>query len=252
MRPARASESPAPLEQALGAREPGSLVPWLLLLPLVVLTVVAGILGNGDVWLALTPFLLALTIGAVVVVPLRGPMLTLLVLAWALETPGDAFASGLVETPWRTVGALLFAKLNLTVDVAPLVMTGFDLLALLMFGVLAYRHHNRSMLDRTGWVDAPAPIGSFAWLSLAAVAWLFLWGTLQGGAFRFMLWQGFRWLYLPIVYALMRQALRGIADAPTVAKLIFGVGLFRAGEAILFRLWYPSPDVLPHATTHAD
>jgi O-antigen ligase len=67
-----------------------------------------------------------------------------------------------------------------------------------------------------------------------------------------MLWQGIRWLYLPVVYALMRQALRGMQDAPTVAKLLFGVGLFRAGEAILFRSWYPSVDVLPHATTHAD
>ena len=67
-----------------------------------------------------------------------------------------------------------------------------------------------------------------------------------------MLWQGIRFLYLPVVYALMRQALRGMPDAPTVAKLLFGVGLFRAGEAILFRSWYPSVDVLGLATTHAD
>ena len=118
MRAARASESPAPLGQALGTREPGSLLPWLLLLPLVLLTVVAGVRGNGDVWLALTPALLALIVCCVVVLPLRAPMLTLLVLAWALEVPGDAFAAGLVQTPWKVVGALLFAKLNLTIDLA--------------------------------------------------------------------------------------------------------------------------------------
>jgi O-antigen ligase len=66
-----------------------------------------------------------------------------------------------------------------------------------------------------------------------------------------MLWQGIRWLYLPVVYALMRQALRGKPDAPTVGKLLIAVGLFRAGEALLFRSWFPA-DVLPHATTHAD
>ena len=252
MRAARASESPAPLGQALGTREPGSLLPWLLLLPLVLLTVVAGVRGNGDVWLALTPALLALIVCCVAVLPLRVPMLTLLMLAWALEVPGDAFAAGLVQTPWKVVGALLFAKLNLTIDLPPLVMSGFDLLALLMFGVLAYRHHQRSMVDRAGWVDAPAPIGTFAWLSLATVGWLCLWGILHGGATRFMLWQGIRFLYLPVVYALMRQALRGMPDAPTVATLLFGVGLFRAGEAILFRSWYPSVDVLGFATTHAD
>jgi O-antigen ligase len=67
-----------------------------------------------------------------------------------------------------------------------------------------------------------------------------------------MLWQGFRWLYLPVVYALMRQALRGMPDAPTVGKLVLGVGLFRAGEAILFRSWYPSVEEMGFATTHAD
>ena len=251
MRAARASEGPTPLEQALGTREPGSLLPWLLLVPLVLLTVVAGVLGNGDVWLAVTPVLLALIVGVVVVLPLRAPMFILLVLAWALEVPGDAFGAGQIETPWRTAGALLFAKLNLTIDFAPLVLTGFDLLALLMFGVVAYRHYQRSMVDRAGWVDAPAPIGTFAWLSLAGVGWLCVWGALHGGATRFMLWQGIRWLYLPVVYALMRQALRGMPDAPTIGKLLLGVGLFRGGEAIVFRSWFPT-DLLPHATTHAD
>ena len=251
MRPARA-EAAGALGQTVGAREPGSVVQWLMFAGLVLATVAAGLVGNGDLRLALVPPLLALLVCLVLVLPLRGPMLTLLVLAWALEVPGDAFASGLVETPWKVLGALLFAKLNLTIPLSPLVMSGLDLLVVLMVGVLAYRHHQRSMLDRAGWFSSPAPIGAFAWLSLVAVAWLCLWGLAHGGAPRFMLWQGIRWLYLPVIYMLMRQALRGVVDAPTVAKLLLGVGLFRAGEAILFRFWYPSVDDLGFATTHAD
>lgn len=252
MREARAGDDAAALGEGLGARDPGSFFGRLLLTALVLATVAAGLIGNGDLWLALVPSLLALLVCLVAVLPLRVPMLTLLVLAWALEIPGDAFAFGLVETPWKLLGALLFAKLNLTIPFSPLVLSGFDFLVLLMFGVLAYRHHQRSMVDRAGWVDTPAPIGTFAWLSLIAVAWMSLWGLLHGGAPRFMLWQGFRWLYLPVVYALMRQALRGMPDAPTVGKLVLGVGLFRAGEAILFRSWYPSVEVMGFATTHAD
>ena len=236
----------------VGLREPGPVVGWLLLSALVVATVAAVLVGNGDLPLALAPSIVALAVSLVVVVPLRVPMLTLLVLAWALEVPGDSFADGLVKTPWRMVGALLFGRLNQTLPIEPLVVSGFDLLVILMFGVLAYRHHHRSMIDRTGWVDAPAPIRSFAWLSIVAVAWMCLWGALHGGSPRFMFWQGLRWAYIPIVYALMRQALRGMPDAVIVGKLLLGVGLFRAGEAILFRSWYPSVDVMAFATTHFD
>jgi len=236
----------------LGLREPGPIIGWVLLSALILATVAAGLLGNGDLRLALLPSLVALLVCLVAVLPLRVPMLTLLVLAWALEVPGDAFAEGRVQTPWRMVGALLFGRLNQTIPVGPLVMSGLDFLVLLMFGVIAYRHHQRSMIDRAGWVDAPPPIRSFAWLSVLAVGWLCVWGVLNSGAPRFMFWQGLRWVYIPIVYALMRQALRGMPDAITVGKLLLGVGLFRAGEAILIRSWYPSVEVMGFATTHFD
>jgi O-antigen ligase len=252
MRQARVMERGVALGEGVGLREPRPIIGWLLLSALVLATVVAGLVGNGDLKLALAPSILALVVCLVAVLPLRVPMLTLLVLAWALEVPGDAFAEGLVHTPWRMVGALLFGRLNQTLPVGPLVMSGFDFLVLLMFGVLAYRHHQRSMIDRRGWVDSPAPIRSFAWLSVLAVAWMCVWGFLHGGAPRFMFWQSLRWLYLPIIYALMRQALRGMPDALTVGKLLLGVGLFRAGEAILFRSWYPSVEVMGFATTHFD
>ena len=242
----------AALGEGVGLREPGPILGWLLLAALVVATVAAGLAGNGDLKLALAPSLVALVVCLVAVLPLRLTMLTLFVLAWALEVPGDAFADGLVQTPWKLVGALLFGRLNQSLPIEPLVVSGLDFLVVLMFGVVVYRHHHRSMIDRTGWVDAPTPIRTFAWLSLAAVAWMCVWGFFHGGAPRFMFWQSLRWLYIPIVYALMRQALRGMPDALTVGKLLLGVGLFRAGEAILFRSWYPSVDVMGFATTHYD
>jgi hypothetical protein len=235
-----------------GANEPRSLTSFILVALLVLATAAAVLIGNGDIRTALVPSVLALLVCAVWLLPLRVTMLVLLAMAWAVEAPGDAFAYGLVETPWKLLGELLWAKLNLVIPFSPLVFTGFDVVALLLVAVIAYRHVQRNSIDRAGWVDAPRPLGTFAWVSLAAVAWLCVYGMVRGGSFRFVLWQSIRWLYLPIVYALMRQALRGAVDARTVGRLILGVGLFRAGEAIVFRFMYPSVDVLPHATTHAD
>src|SRR5215469_17718767 len=193
-----------------------SSAPVLLVGLLAFLTVAAIRVGDGNLGLALAPSLLAMLILALWLLPLRVPMLVLLAMAWAIEAPGDAFACDLLITPWRRVGAVLWGKLNDVVKFSPLVFSGLDLVALLLFAVVAYRQLHRSTLDRSAeWVDTPRPLGTFIWLSLAAVAWMDLYGLSRGGSFRFILWQSTRWLYVPIVYALMRQALRGGVDAPT-------------------------------------
>jgi len=230
-----------------------SSAPVLLVGLLAFLTVAAIRVGDGNLGLALAPSLLAMLILALWLLPLRVPMLVLLAMAWAVEAPGDAFACDLLITPWRRVGAVLWGKLNDVVKFSPLVFSGLDLVALLLFAVVAYRQLHRSTLDRSAeWVDTPRPLGTFIWLSLAAVAWMDLYGLSRGGSFRFMLWQSQRWIYIPIVYALMRQALRGAVDAPTVGKIVLGVGVFRAGEVVLVRWMFPSIELVPHATTHAD
>jgi len=228
-------------------------VHWALLVGLLcLLTIAAAVVSNGNPAVALAPCLLALLVAAVWVFPLRVPMLTLLALSWMVEIAGDGFAQGLVKTPLQVVGTLLFSKLNLSIPVDALVVSGFDLLMLLFAVVIVYRHSAGSRIDRAGWVAAPRPIWQFAVLSLAAIAWMTLFGVARGGSFRFALWQIVRHLYLPLVYLLMAEALRGTADAATVGRIVLGAGIFRSAEAIILRHMYPSVDVLPHATTHHD
>ena len=246
--PAPASASlPLPPERAGGSR-----LPWVLTTVLVVLTVLALFVGNGNLGLALAPCLLVAAVWGACVLPLRHSLLTLLALAWLLDAPNDAFAAGKVALPWRQVGAVLWGKLNLLVPVPALVITGFDLVALFLFGLLLYRHLHRLRIDRTGWADVPAPLTLCMWLCLAAVIWMSAYGMARGGSFRFVLWQSVRWLYLPVVFFLMRHGLRGPSDARALGKVLLVVGVIRAAEAIVIRLLFPSVEDLPHATTHHD
>jgi len=224
----------------------------LVIFLLVIATLGALIVGNGNLAIALVPSAIALVVWAAWFLPLRVPMLVLLFLAWALEVPGDAFACGRWVTPWMLVGSVLWAKLNLVVPLSPLVFSGFDLLALLLFTVVVHRHLRGSALDRTGWVDSAAPIRTVALLSIVAVLWMFAYGMVRGGEFRFALWQSTRWIYLPLVYALMNQALRGPGDATMVGRVVLAAGLFRAVEAIVLRMAFPDVESMPHATTHGD
>jgi len=232
--------------------EPGSRAPHLVLLGLALATVLAVLVGAGNLAIAVAPCLLALLLCALWLLPLRITMVGLLAMSWAIESPTDVFADGRLHSPWEMVGRLLWSKLNLVIPFSPLVVTGFDLVALLLFVVVVQRHVRKSAIDQAGWVDTPAALSTFAWLSVLAVVWMSLFGLVQGGSFRFVLWQCARWLYLPIVYALMRQGLRGPKDALLVGKVLLGVGLFKALEAIALRLKFPSVELMTHATSHHD
>jgi hypothetical protein len=235
-----------------GPREAGSRATHLLLLSLAMATVVAVLVGGGNLALAVAPVLVAAVLFALWLTPLRYTMAALLALSWVLEAPSDVFADGRIHTPWEMLGRLLWGKLNLVIPFSPLVVTGFDLLALFLFVVVVHRHVQKATVDRVGWVDTPRPLSNFALLSVAAVVWMSLYGLARGGSFRFILWQSVRWLYLPIVYAFMRQGLRGPQDARMVGKVVLGVGLFRAAEAIALRLKFPSVQLMTHATSHHD
>ncbi len=216
------------------------------------LTVASVYLGDGEPWTALVPCLVFFPLYLYWRLPLRAALLTLLFFALALEVPGDAFAGGRVKTPWHVLGAVLFAKLNLTVPIPAMVVSGFDILVLFFVAAIVYRHATRSSLDRVGWIPPPTPIAQSMLLSLLAVAWMTAFGMARGGDFGMALWQITKHLYLPVIYLLMAYGLRGPADVPTIGRIVLGVGTFRAAEAIVLRQMFPSKDFLPHATTHHD
>jgi O-antigen ligase len=101
-------------------------------------------------------------------------------------------------------------------------------------------------------VQSARPILRFALLSLVALAWMFAYGLARGGSPRFAVWQVYKFLYLPFVYLVMCEAIRGSVDAPAVGRVVLGVGAFRALEAIILRFLHPSTTEMPHATTHHD
>ncbi len=233
-----------------GAR---SSLPWVLAGGLLGLSTIAAIVvGNGSPAVALAPCLVVLLLWAIWALPLRVPMLALLLLSWTLEIAGDAFAGNVVQTPLHVVGTLLFAKLNLSLPVDALVFSGFDILLLVFAVVIVYRHTTSSRIDRVGWVEAPRSIWQCAVLALAALAWMMLFGMWRGGSFRFALWQSTKHLYLPFIFLLMGEALRGAADAITVGKIVLGAGVFRSAEAVILRQIFPSKESFPCPTTHHD
>ncbi len=220
------------------------------------LTVLCIRAGNGDVIMALTP---ALVLGALYfawLVPLRWALLVTTFLALTLENPSDTPACGQWKSPFYEIGAALLVHLNVTLpEHKALVFSGLDLVIAYLFVVAAVRYLRGSRID--GVEDAaPGPVGLFAWMSLGAAAWMWVYGMARGEAdFASSLWQVQRVVYLPALVFLFQIGFRRTADALALGKVIVAAGCLKACLAIYIRATVPPPagePFLQYATSHAD
>ncbi len=211
------------------------------------------VIGDGNLGLGLAPLAIALVVLAIIKIPLRYSMLAIGFLCLTLENPNEAFAANRWHSPLAVLGALLLAHLNVTIPVKALFFSGLDLVLLFFACVWAIRRMTGSQVDVCGHVPPAQPVRQAGLISLAAVFLFWGFGMLQGGfSFGDSLWQLFRLVYLPCVFLLFCACLRGPEDARPLGIALLLAALFRACVAIYVRSLFPSTEILPHATTHAD
>src|SRR5580658_10305907 len=176
----------------------------MLFVLLVALTVTCIVVGDGSIDLALVP---SLILGAAVVawkVPLRWPLLVTTFLALTLENPSDTPACGQWKSPFYDVGAVMLVHLNVTFPYKPLVFSGLDVVLAYLFVMAALRRERFSLGGRA--VENASPMAWFAGLSLAAAAWMWIYGMARGNAdVPNSLWQLQRVAYLPALVFLFQR-----------------------------------------------
>jgi len=225
----------------------------------VALIVLASIIDTEAVGWLVAPFVLLLLIVAMVRVPLRVSLLTLMFCALVLENPAEGFANGRYESPTHTIGALLQNHMNTVTGVKILFMSGMDIMLVTLVLIALSRESSGSKIDRAGRVPTPRPLVQLAFVSFAGTVFTFLSGVVRGGDVGIMLWQMDRVVYLPLVFWLFNMGFRGPADHIAIGKVLVAAGTTRALAATyIIHTVYEKPDdngiisILPYATTHAD
>ncbi len=220
------------------------------------LTVRCILSGDGDVLVALTPTLVLGALIATWMLPLRWPLLATTFLVLTLENPSEQPACGQWKSPFYEVGAVLLVHLNLTLKHKALFFSGLDLALVFMFLVAGLRALTRSKVDGPSLAGGGGPIAPFAILSLAAVAWMWLYGVGRGDAdVGSSLWQVQRVAYIPALILLFQLAFRRPSDAAALGKVVVVAACSKAVLAIYIRATVPPPPgdpVLLYATSHAD
>jgi hypothetical protein len=226
------------------------------------LAVLSTLIGVPIVSVGLMTVAVPMIAYAMTRMPLRHSMLGLMFFALTLPNP----AEGLPWLPWTApfehVGALLLNHWN-TLDrsagwMSPAVFSGVDLFFVVLGYVVYRRRKSRSRLDYLDAVPSPAPMRRLARISLATTGFTWMMGLLRGGDFRMSLWQVNGVIYLPVIFLLFSEAIRGPQDFPAVLRVLCAAAVARALIAffVIHTFSQPPDDngntLLPYATSHSD
>src|SRR5207247_10709357 len=111
-----------------------------VLLPISSLTVVAVVLGEGSVAVAVTPLIVAALVWWMWKAPLRISVLLLMFVGLVLEDPDQRPAGGAWESPLSTLGAVMLAHLNVTIWFGALFFSGIGVVVVFLFFVFFFCH----------------------------------------------------------------------------------------------------------------
>jgi hypothetical protein len=222
---------------------------WTLVGAVIVATTLALLAFDGNLVLALLPSAGLLALAVLFRVPLRWTALVLIALALTLENPAEIPACNRWQSPLYPLGAVLLTQLKHTTQIRALVMTGMDVVLVVLFCVYALRRAAGSCIDTRGSTDAPRPLVWAAGMCLFGALAMLVWGMARGGVFRFSLWQVQRIIYLPLVFLFLQLALPGPAVNQALGRVVVVCACIKSALALYLRSLMPD---LEYATVHAD
>ncbi len=220
----------------------------------VVLVAVAALVDNGMLAWALTPIILLLLVYAAARAPLRKSIMVLMFCGFALENPNEAPGAGYWVSPFFSIGRAMLAHLNNLTGVSGMSFSGMDIMLGVLIVVALVRRSTGSRTDRAGRIPGPKIMTRLAFVSLAGVAYVWLYGLIRGGDFKMSLWQVEKVIYLPVVFLLCEAGLRGPRDHVAFGKVLLGAATLRACQAMYVRSIAVIPEgaEFVYATTHND
>ncbi len=225
---------------------------WQALVAVGLLATVTGVtvgLAKGNPALAVLPWFVAAGLYAVWVLPLKYPLMGLMLLAVTLDDPQDRPYFNLWQSPLYPVGKLFFKNVAW--------FTGFELSLLFLSALSLLRWFRPSLRpqDVDPFVGAPPkPLRYAVGLSAVSVGVLVVSGVLGGGNFRDALWQFRVLLMMPIAATLAMHAFDFPKDfKPLLWILLIGTVLKSLlGTYFIYRIALPMGELPAHTTGHND
>jgi hypothetical protein len=195
----------------------------------------------------LAPTLLLLGLIALWRLPLKWPVLLLLLVAVTVDDPTDRPYFNLWRSPLYPIGRLFFTNV--------LWFTGFELAVMGLAALTVLRRlFGLSAKTEAPGIPGPGPLRSALVLSFLTLCWLIVWGVLRGGVFREALWQFRALLSMPVVALLALSAFDFPKDLRLVGRVLVFGSVVKAllGTYFIYLVALPMGEYPPHTTGHND
>jgi hypothetical protein len=223
---------------------------WRTAVPSIALGLASGAMlavGRGNPLYGMAPGLLVLGLIALWKLPLKWPLLLLLLLAVTVDDPTDRPYFNLWRSPLWPAGKFLFTNIAW--------FTGFELAVMGLVGLTVVRRivGRASPMEAPG-TPGPRPLRTALLLSLVTVGWLIGWGMLRGGVFREALWQFRALAFMPVVALLTLVAFDFPKDLRLVGRVIVIGSVVKSllGTYFMYAIAFPAGEYPPHTTGHND
>ena len=222
--------------------------PLAVLAAVAAATALAVLSGAGPAATA-APVLVAVTLWAVAVAPLRASAGVLAFLVLALDDRWNA--NGLWASPLAPLGDLLRFSLRVVVPGVPLPVSGEELAIALLLGVAAWRRARGERVP--GQVAGARGVLALVGLYLAALALGVAIGLARGGDPEVAVWQTRPLATAAALFLVFEVALRGSADAVGAARVVVAAAAARAVLAIWARnVVFRGVPGIDYVTDHGD
>lgn len=223
---------------------------WRTALPGLALGLASGLAlaaGRGALVPGLVPTVLLVGAVALWRLPLKWPLLALLLVAVTVDDPTDRPYYNLWRSPLFPIGRVFFTNV--------LWFTGFELgvMGLAALTVLRRLFGLSAKAEAPG-VPGPAPLRTALLVSFLTLCWLIAWGVLRGGVFREALWQFRALLSMPVVAMLALVAFDFPKDLRLLGRVLVFGSVVKAllGTYFIYRVALPMGEYPPHTTGHND
>ncbi|MBK7857908.1 MAG: hypothetical protein IPJ65_04630 [Archangiaceae bacterium] len=218
-------------------------------LPLAAVTGICWAVWPPAPFFTLLPLIAAAGLWAVWKLPLKWPLLVLLVLAVTLDDPSDRPYVHLWSSPLYEPGHFFFTNVAW--------FTGFELCLLALAALMLVR---RVLTAKTRWPIDPVGYGGprvlrlALFLSAATVLGLIVLGIARGGNFREALWQFRSLLFMPLTATLALYAFDFPSDLKLVVRVLAFGSVVKTLLGAYFMLAIAKPRGLDpaHTTGHND
>jgi hypothetical protein len=203
-------------------------------------------LSKGQLTAGLAPWAIAAAGVALWRLPLKWPLLGLMLLAVTVDDPSDRPYWGLWKSPLTPIGRIFFMNVAW--------FTGFELALMGLAALTALKRVLRVKGHEARGEPGPIPLRAALALSFVTVVWLIGWGLLRGGDFREALWQFRALLFMPVVAWLALAAFEMPGDLRKLGVVLLIGSLVKAllGIFFMYAVAFPQGEYPPHTTGHND